>query len=241
MTKRFNQGDIVYWCRQEGHTYTVEFGMVDEQFSDAVYVDLLALRENRFINGVLVTDFQSETKYKKLPKDWTYNTVLWKETYDESLVADAKGKLISNPQDVKDLYDKGVLVKSSTKFHGEIEAEITNDGYRIVKKHPMWRKPIITHTSIRPDRLYYTYDEALQEVITHQEELKRQASLSDLEWSIEQIDKVLRRSMLSKDDAAKYREWLLSMSNVEDIEVRLFGGDIQWKYEKNKKWNSIEL
>ena len=33
----------------------------------------------------------------------------------------------------------------------------------------------------------------------------------------------------------------LRMSNVEDIETRIFGGNIQWKYWKNKKWNNIEL
>ena len=30
--KRFNKGDIVYWCHQCGHEYSVHYGMVDEQF-----------------------------------------------------------------------------------------------------------------------------------------------------------------------------------------------------------------
>lgn len=38
-----------------------------------------------------------------------------------------------------------------------------------------------------------------------------------------------------------YREWLLSMKNVEEIETRISLGNIQWKYEKNKKWNNIVL
>lgn len=36
-------------------------------------------------------------------------------------------------------------------------------------------------------------------------------------------------------------EWLLSMKNVEEIETRISLGNIQWKYEKNKKWNNIVL
>ena len=31
------------------------------------------------------------------------------------------------------------------------------------------------------------------------------------------------------------------MDKVEDIEVRIFNGEIQWKYDKNKKWRNIEL
>lgn len=241
MTKRFNQGDIVYWHRQEGNNHTVEFGMVDEQFSDAVCIDLLEQKETGFINGIPLDEFQSETKYKKLPKGWSYDTKLFEMTYDNSIFEGHGNKFITNPDDIRYMYDKGLLVKASTKFHGVVEAEITNDGYRIVKKHPMWRKTKITHTSIRPDKCYYTYQEALDEVVAHQEELKRQSLLTDEEWSIEQIDKVLKRSMLTKDEATKYREWLLSMGKIDELEVRLFSGYVQWKYEKNKKWNNIEL
>lgn len=244
MSKRFSQGDIVYWCRQEGHNYSVAFGMVDEQFSDAVCIDILEHKENRLVNGIPMDEFQSETKYKKLPKGWTYNTQLFEITYldipDDRMKKYINSK-VDNPQDIKDMYDEGLLVKASTKFHGIIDTEITSEGYRVVRKHPMWTKPVTTHTSIRPDRCYYTYQEALDEVVAHQEELKRQSSLTDEEWSIEQIDKALNRSMLPKDEAARCREWLLAMDKVDEIEVRLWCGLPQWKYEKNKKWNNIEL
>ena len=39
--KRFNHGDIVYWCNRNGNEYNVKYGRVDEQFSDDVYIDLL--------------------------------------------------------------------------------------------------------------------------------------------------------------------------------------------------------
>ena len=31
------------------------------------------------------------------------------------------------------------------------------------------------------------------------------------------------------------------MKNVEDIETRIYGGQIQWKYADKKRWNYIEL
>lgn len=31
------------------------------------------------------------------------------------------------------------------------------------------------------------------------------------------------------------------MDNVENIEIRVYQGQIQWKYEDKKRWNYIEL
>lgn len=241
---RFNEGDIVYWCRQEGHEFSVMFGMIEEQFSDAVIVDILELKETRKINGIPIDEFPSETKYKKLPKRWSYDTKLFDVTYGE--IGDERANKylnakINEPEIIKQMYDDGILVKANTKFHGVIEAEIDNNGYRIVKKYPMWRKPVITHTSVNPRKCYFTYQEALDEVTEHVKEFERQASLSDKEWSIEQIDKTISRSMLTKDEASKVRKWLLSMDNVEDLCTRLYGGLVQWKYDKNKKWNNVEI
>ena len=82
--KRFNQGDIVYWCHCDGGgEYSVHYGMVDEQFSDAVCIDYLAPRERRRVDGVHIDEFQSEQRYRKLPKGWTYNTRLFDISYDQ--------------------------------------------------------------------------------------------------------------------------------------------------------------
>ena len=64
--KRFKTGDIVYWCHQCGHEYSVHWGMVDEQFSDAVCVDYISVKERRRINGIPIDEFKDD-KYKKLP------------------------------------------------------------------------------------------------------------------------------------------------------------------------------
>ena len=136
------------------------------------------------------------------------------------------------------------MVKDDTIFHGQIEEEITKDGYRIVKKYPRDLHHI-DHASVRPDKVYFTYEEAKKEVDENIAEFYRQASLSDYDWSVEQIDKTLNLwkgfSGSSENEVKQYRDWLLDMSNVEDIEVRLFGGNIQWKYWKNKRWMNIEL
>ena len=166
--KRFNQGDIVYWCHNTNGRYIVKYGMVDEQFSDAVVIDYLVPRERRFVNGIPIDEFDSETKYKN-----------------------------------------------------------------------------IDHVSIRPDKVYFTYETAFEEADKLNKEIKRQASLTDYEWSVEQIEKTLWRwktlSGLSEEEMNMYKEWLLHMENVEDIETRIYGGQIQWKYADKKRWNYIEL
>ncbi|MDD2496279.1 MAG: hypothetical protein PHE29_13950 [Tissierellia bacterium] len=239
--KRFNQGDIVYWCHQNGHEYSVKMGMVDEQFSDAVCIDYLSLKENRKINGIPINEFKSEEKYKKLPKGWSYNTQLFEITYDE--IKDCVGA-ISSPECIKLAYKNGLLVKDSIKFHGVIETEITKDGYRIIKKYPLWVHHI-SNVSIRPDKVYFTYDEAKKEVDENIAEFYRQANLSDYEWSLEQINKTIDMyiKINGKTDTIKneYKNWFINMKNIEDIEIRIYGTEIQWKYWKNKKWNNIEL
>lgn len=244
--KRFKNGDIVYWCHSEGNgRYTVKYGMVDEQFSDAVVIDHLTARERRLVNGIPIDEFESETKYKKLPKGWTYDTRLFEITHSDltdeeiSFLIDFK-----KPEMIKKGYDFGYLVKDCTIFHGVIENEITKDGYRIVKKYPMW-KHHIDHVSIRPDKVYFTYEEAKSEVDDNVKEFERQLSLTDYEWSLEHICRNLDIFKaihdLSERDIDAYREFILGMDNVENIETRIYQGQIQWKYEGNKRWNYIEI
>lgn len=244
--KRFKSGDIVYWCHQIGHDYSVKLGMVDEQFSDAVCIDYLSPIENREVNGVPIDEFKSEDRYRKLPKGWTYNTRLFEMTYDDVSDGDLNNYIngLMDSDGIKRLYDKGLLVKDVTKFHGVVESEITKDGYRIIKKYPMWQNHI-SNTSVRPDKVYFAYEEAQQEVDERVAEFNRQASLSEYDWSLEQIEKTIDRyiSFQGETDVVRetYKDWFINMSNLEDIETRIFNGCIQWKYWKNKKWNNIEL
>ena len=39
----------------------------------------------------------------------------------------------------------------------------------------------------------------------------------------------------------KYRNWILELNNIEDVEIKMFGGALQWKYAKNKRWSTIDL
>lgn len=245
--KRFNKGDVVYWHRQIGHKHFVEYGIVDEQFSATVCIDLLKYKERRLVNGIPIDEFPSCTRYKKLPKGWTYDTHLYEESYqpwtDEEIKILNKNKL-SNPENIKKLYELGYLVKSSQIFTGYIESEVNKEGYRIKKTYPRY-KQIIHSIGVPSNKVYFTYAEAKKEVDEYLAELKRQSELSDYDWSVEEIDKVLNRWSglynISEDVKNDYRKWLLNLDNIEDLVIKINSGDIQWKYDKNKKWRNIEL
>lgn len=260
MQKHFNSGDIVYWCgrgneissellRGEG-AYIVKFGMVNEQFSDIVYIDFLEKKEYRYIDGIYIGDFiecQWMQKRKKLPKGWTYNTKLY--TIEERIDPKDKEKIdelndLRDPQSVRKAYDLGLLVKADTKFHGTIETDITNEGYMVLAKYPMW-KHYRTHESVTSSRLYFTYLEAQNEAKEKNAELIRQAELSDYDWSVEHIDDTLARWQYITGETAEkkdgYREFILEKERVEDIETRVFHGNVQWRYVGGKNWHDIIL
>jgi len=242
--KRFNKGDIVYWCSFD-HTgkYYVKWGMVDEQFSDAVCIDLLEVFERRCINDIPIDKFEDD-KYHKLPKGWTYNTELYQLTY---VVPDKyKGYKvdITSPESIKQAYTDGFLVKSDTIFHGDIDTDITKQGYKIVKKYPYYMN-CETHTSIRSDKVFFTYAEAKKEADANNAEIIRIANLSDYDWSVEQIDNTLNMWQkicgATDEEKQKYRDWILKLKNIENVEVRDSCGNIEWKYCDKKKWHGITL
>lgn len=241
---RFQPGDVAYWHRQTGNNHYVGYGIVDEHYSDAVCVDLLETKECRYIDGVPLNDVPSVGKWHKLPKGWTYNTQLYELEWRSDPMFATFVFNIKDPENVKEAFKRGYLIRAIDKFQGNIETEITKEGWRLVKRYDP-HKIIITSTSIRPYQCYTTFEEAQKEVDDYKAELQRQANLTDYEWSVELIDKELNRWQklygVPEDEKQKCRKWLLGMDNVEDLEVRLSMGGIQWKYDRNKKWRNIEL
>ena len=244
--KRFNKGDIVYWCHYDGQgKYSVHWGMVNEQFSDMVVIDYLEPRERRLVDGVPIDQFESEERFRKLPKGWSYDTKLFEITYSDYTEEEKNFRFsYDDPEKIKEAYDKGWLVKSENIFHGQIEADITKYGFRIGKTYPMW-KHHTNYVSIRSDRVYFTWAEAKKIVDQNIAEFMRQTELSDYEWSVEKIDETLARyknlTDASDEEVKQYRDWLLAMKKVEDIETRLCDSAIQWRYWDNKRWKNIEL
>lgn len=246
---KFQPGDVVYWVerhRQPPYEYYIDYGIVDEEFSDTVCAERLHIRDHRFIDNIPYNDFPQFTHWKKLPKGWTYNTQLfemeWRSNKDWSALGNLK---INKPEDIKTAFEQGVLIYlkdyDQTVPHSEIDKKL---GWRIRKEHDD-SVYVYPHVTLQKDNAFKTYAEAQAVIDAQEAEWKRQSELTDEEWAVEQIDHDLQRwaKIYSKspEETQRVRDFLLSMDKIEDIETRVFGGDFQWKYWKNKKWRTIVL
>ena len=241
--KEFDNGQVVYFIKKNGWKWSVDFGTVIEVCHNEVWIQMYAPKERRLINGIPYNDFETPTRWQKLPKKWTYNTKLFDLHYEPYDVALIDRWHIDKPNEVKEAIDKGLLVEEKVIDHSTMYTEIDkNKGWRIVRQTDTKYKP--NEVSKMVNEVYATYQEAKDAIIAHDNELKRQASLTDYEWSVEQIDHTLNRAltvgMITPNEAELMRERLLAMDNVEDIETRLHMNNVQYKYWKNKRWITLE-
>lgn len=219
--------------------WRVEFGTVEEHYPDVIAIQLYEPKDMRTVNGVPIKDFETPTPWRKLPKGWSYDTRLWEEGFIPYPREDYD---LKTEEGILAAISDGVFVKVQDNEHSRIESEIDNNkGYRLIKKYdtPMY------WTSENFREVYATYEEAEKVVAEHDAQLAAIAAMSDLEWSVYEIDQTLNHWAaiyhVSDYEKEKIRNFLMELDNLEDVDVRSFSGRIEWKYWKNKRWNSINV
>lgn len=243
--EKFPLGSIVYWVEQTNNNYKVNFGIVVEHFAGEMTCQLYEAFDNRLINGIPVKDFKTPSKWQKLPKGWSYDTRLFEIETREIPKEWLKyhGLNINNKEDILKAIEIGFLVKVQENDHAIFYDEIdAHKGWRIVRQYNDHYSP---YKTIKFHQVYATFEETQQVIDGIQNELQRQSNLSNKEWNIEQIDKTLNTWSFvynkTNEEKEKYRNWILELNNIEDVEIRMFGGALQWKYAKNTRWSTIEL
>lgn len=237
-------GNVAYYVDRLGPQWKVRFGIVSEHYSREVFLDLLDFIDDRTINGIPAAEFKTPTRWMKLPKGWNYDTRLIEYGTNVEMERKFSGiKVdITNPDSILSAYNAGLLVKVSDKDYAHFYDEIDNQkGYRIVRKYEEYHKSYI---SLDYWMIYKTYTEAQQIVDKNTKALNQIANLSDYEWAVKEIDRILDfhyRNHESQEEKMRVREWLLSRDSVEDIEVRSSAGGIEWKFFDRKRWSHIEL
>lgn len=245
--KDFSIGQIVYYVNPYRHT--VEWGVVKEYYSDGYGLALYEIVDARTVEGVPIAEYDFQQKPRKLPKGWSYNTDLVHLGMDEAIMKRMKEEVVDySPENLKHLTDCGLFVRPSSQDKScNVEDNISKDGYTIVKKYSYSQRSRSDFACVNWHFCYHTVDEARAVVNAYKAELKRQAGLSEAEWSIEQIDKTLSGCYNMNEEAKKAtREWLLNREKedgiqVEDIETRCFGGVLQWKKWHNKTWKEVAV
>lgn len=134
----------------------------------------------------------------------------------------------------------GIVVRACDQFHGYVEADISKNGYYI---RPVYNHYIPFTISLMTRDAFYTYDDARNSGIEWVAELDRVAKLTDNEWAIEQMDKVVDHwaymKSIPNETKLKVREYLLGLGEPIDYEIRFCNGGIEWRKFKNKRWNPV--
>lgn len=242
-------GKVVYFVEIRGRKPQVRYGIITaicEKAAEPVIIDFLEIREHRYVKGIPIEEFTS-TQWRKIPKEWREDSRLIEtglvyrlHSWEQELL---KKCTVDNPEGIKELYDKGILVTKGKIVRWHIETEINrNNEYRIVKKIPHWTitygEDKRTFTTLPENKVYLTYKAALEEKKVIEDRWKAEAALSDYEWSVREIDKVLR--FFPETDRGKYREKLLSMENVDDLEIRKRLDKLEYRYFAPKsEWREL--
>ena len=237
-------GTVVFYIEKHGHEWKVEFGTVEEHYTSEICIQLYDFADTRLINGVPANEFVTPTKWKKLPKGWNYNTKLF-ECSDIELPAIAKTLNPTKTDDILTAIKEGILVKVQNIDYCHFRTEIdSKKGWRIIREYPMMEHHP-TYISLRPYECFRTYEAAQKIIDTHMKELERQANLTDLEWSIEQIDNNIGRFSklynLTQEEKERLRNRIMEIDNLEDVETRITSGGFQWKYLNTVRWMTVDF
>lgn len=241
--KQFDIGQIVFFTNDIGNEW--DWGVIEDIYSDGYAISLYELIDYRCIGKIPVAKYDFSQTYKKLPKGWNYDTDLINLEWNrpEEL---ANVKFDYSIESLQNVIDKGLFVRpSSQDSSGYPNVDITKDGYRIVWKHDLYsfdptKRNRSDYVIVNWRYVYSSYGEVSDIITAYNNELKRQAELSDYDWPLEQIDKTLGHCyFVDENGRLKIKQWLIDNTKIEDVEIRSFGGYPEWKYEKNKKWNQL--
>ena len=243
----FSVGDIVYFVETRGRECSIRYGVITLVDAGKYFIDFLKLREHRYVKGIPIEEFEG-TEWKKIPKEWQDDYRKIETGLIYRLSAEEKAfiqeKRIDNPADLKELYDKGILVTADKITNWKIETEINrNKEYRIVRVIPAWTltygEDHRTYTHLPKKDIFTTY-EATQRAEEIKERWRTEDALTDEEWSIKEIDKVLRL-FTDKERVKRWRAKLLSMDNIEELEIKKVDDNtVKWRYfSPRTEWKEL--
>lgn len=238
-------GTVIFFVKKKEPKWEVGFGTIEEHYTHEICIQLYEFMDTRLIDGVPYAEFETPTRWRKIPKDY-----FKKERYDlfqltvEPLPEIAKHLNPYKAEDIATAIKEGIYVKVQDLDHSHIEVEFYrgNSGYRLVRSH--FNEPHHPHhISLPVSEVFKTYEGAQKLIDVHQAEWKRVANLTDLEWTIEQINNKINRwahfNNISENNKIAVRERIMSLDNLENVEVRIAYGNIQWRYYDKKHWNTI--
>lgn len=264
--KEFPVGSVAYFIKydERSNKFEIKFGIVEEHYSNETILQLYSLKTVEKINGIPTDEIDFPTQWEKLPKDYSHDTQLFEHTVE----LDRRGEnvFINSPESIIKGIEDGILIEEKQNYDCCYKAEFSDDKdtneyvprdcYRIQKKW-LCNHYEPTVIGIKLEKLFHTYEQAKEKArqiqTERQKERDRINNLTDYEYVVEEIERVVSffKAVCGVSDkkTQEYKEWLLSLDNLEKVEVRFHFNCIQWRYvtpphkklNKPNKWKEIEL
>lgn len=242
---------IVYFPNDE-HTY-INLGVTDKGWEneESVFIDYIEFKETRvisseYIKPTPIDQFHTEQEWHKLPKHWDLHNDLFTISYD---LSDEDRKKLHNirygyPDEIMDGLREGVLVPAIEKFRGEVNTEIDHDRWRVYKRYPNWTlrygMPSPIGITKNRDEVFDNYSDAKTFLNKYLEDKKSEEEMTDLEWSIEQIKKCIKKHTVCEEDADAIWNLVKDFSRLEDLDFRFCNNKFQYKYfPEMKEWKDL--
>ena len=243
-------GSIAYYITWDAfNPPAIKFGLVEAHYTYSIVLTMLDVnRSGRSIEGVPYNEFTA-TEWRKLPKNWNYQMRLFELEWGNYgyIMQRYKDIDVTDPKSILQAYNDGILVKTEDNDYGKVQTEIDRThGWRIVKSYynvkiPPWNK------SFDFREVYKDYASAQTAIEKHNTDLERIMNMTDEEYAIYEFTKVIDETPnISEKYRQHCKDFLMQQDNKEDIVVRRHSGGtvwdiyIQWKYNRNQRWNTIE-
>ena len=147
---------------------------------------------------------------------------------------------------IREGIDKGFYVLPSTQCRDlSAQSEITTKGWRIVPYRPVCYVPEKNrrsdYVSVPFYQTYATYEEADYFIKQYRAELERQSNLTDYEFDMEHLERVLELCYLNTDDEKDIIRKVIGkmFKDGKDVDMKNSSGRFLWRKSGMKKWTEV--
>lgn len=235
-----------------------------------VKVSLLVPKEDRLVNGVSWNEFKTPTKVmplvsndRKLKPYEIYNKYVH-ITYEKTSVFYKDIDISNRDEIVKYVLSKDLipLVERDNSYIS-LRYDDSGKGYYLTREYDPYDYPFIYISKYYSEYVWenehklcysdtfsigFNYNkiktlcDKLNELqILHKEKID---NMIELDFVIEEIDDVCGKYNKMYCDDIYYtqavKQWLLAKKNADKLCVRLYCGNIQWKYKQNSRWQKVD-
>lgn len=256
--KEIPVGSVAYYVRRRHNRYSVDYGIVYDHYKDYVALQKVCPRDRRtvisefFKKPVPFKEFPYQTEWRKLPKGWSWDTRLY-EILNEPMTDEEACYALSadDPASIIGAYNRGYLVNVRDVPYEKISVVIEKStGYKLVRESRESERVIdplrpVDSVGVDPFQCFSTFAEAKAACDKAEAELFEQSNMTDLEWSLRlidgDIDRWARNKGVSEENKARVRGFLMQLKDLENLETRVVGEGLQYKYWKNARWVNVPV